>query len=119
MRVKPGVAKHRRLRRILKEVKGYRGARRRRIKLAKEAIIRAGAQAYVGRRLKKRQFRSLWIARLNAAAREHQMSYSGLMHGLKLAGIRLDRKTLADIAVHDPAAFGLFVEAARHAATAG
>jgi len=115
MRIKPGVAKHRRLRRILKEVKGYRGARRRRIKLAKEAIIRAGTQAYVGRRLKKRQFRSLWITRLSAAARERGMNYSTLIRGLKKAGIEVDRKQLAAVAYHDQEAFDRFAEMARAA----
>jgi len=115
MRIKPGVAKHRRLKRILKEVKGYRGARRRRIKLAKEAIIRAGTQAYVGRRLKKRQFRSLWITRLNAAARERGMNYSTLIRGLRKAGVEVDRKQLAAVAYHDQAAFDRFAEMARAA----
>ena len=90
MRIKPGVAKHRRLRRILKAVKGYRGARNRRIKLAKEAIIRAGAAAYVGRRLRKRQFRRLWITRLNAAVRERGLSYSRFVDGLKKDDSELD-----------------------------
>ena len=115
MRIKPGVAKHRRLRRILKEVKGYRGARRRRIKLAKEAIIRAGANAYVGRRLKKRQFRSLWIARLNAAVRSRGMSYSQFINGLKKAGIEVNRKELSAVAYRDAAAFDRFVEMAQAA----
>jgi len=115
MRIKPGVAKHRRLKRILKEVKGYRGARRRRIKLAKEAIIRAGAQAYVSRRLRKREFRSLWIQRLNAAARERGLTYSQLMHGLRVAGVEVDRKQLAAVAYTDSAAFDGFVEKAKAA----
>ena len=115
MRARSGVPKHRRLRRILKEVKGYRGARRRRVKLAKEAIIRAGAQAYVGRRLKKRQFRRLWIARLNAAARERGMTYSTLMHGLRKAGIEVNRKELAAVADQDGGAFDQFVEQAKAA----
>ncbi|MDH3592231.1 MAG: 50S ribosomal protein L20 [Planctomycetota bacterium] len=115
MRVKPGVAKNRRLKRILKEVKGYRGARRRRIKLAKEAIIRAGAQAYVGRRLRKRQYRRLWIARVNAAARERGMSYSTFMNGLKKAGVEVDRKQLAAVAYRDSSAFDRFVEMAKAA----
>ena len=115
MRIKPGVAKHRRLRRILKEVKGYRGARRRRIKLAKEAIIRAGANAYVGRRLKKRQFRSLWIARLNAAVRSRGLKYSQFINGLKKAGIEVNRKELSTVAFRDEAAFDRFVEMAKAA----
>lgn len=115
MRVKPGVAKHRRLRRILKQVKGYRGARRRRIKLAKEAILRAGANAYVGRRLKKREFRSVWIVRLNAAARERGLNYSTFVRGLKRAGVEVNRKELATVAYQDPAAFDRFVEVAKAA----
>ena len=115
MRIKPGVAKHRRLKRIMKEVKGYRGARGRRIKLAKEAIIRAGAQAYVGRRLRKRQMRRLWITRLNAAARQRGLSYSNFIRGLKQAGVDVDRKQLAAIAYSDGAAFDRFVEMAKAA----
>ena len=115
MRIKPGVAKHRRLRRILKEVKGYRGSRRRRIKLAKEAIIRAGANAYRDRRLKKREFRRLWITRLNAAALMDGINYSRLMNGLKKAGIEVNRKELATVAYRDEAAFDRFVEQAKAA----
>ncbi|MHC4940442.1 MAG: 50S ribosomal protein L20 [Planctomycetota bacterium] len=115
MRIKPGVAKHRRLKRILKEVKGYRGARGRRIKLAKEAIIRAGATAYRDRRRRKREFRSLWITRLNAAARERGVTYSQLIHGLSKAGIEVNRKELARVAYEDAAAFDRFVESAKQA----
>lgn len=115
MRIKPGVTKHRRLKRVMKEVKGYRGARRRRIKLAKEAILRAGANAYIGRRLKKRQFRSLWITRLNAAARERGLTYSAFVKGLKNAGIEVNRKELANVAYSDGPAFDRFVEMAKAA----
>ena len=115
MRIKPGVAKRRRLKRILKAVKGYRGARRRRIKLAKEAILRAGRNAYVGRKLKKRQYRRLWITRLNAGARQHGLTYSQLVYGLKKAGIEVDRRQLAAIAYQDAEAFGRFVEQAKAA----
>ena len=115
MRITTGVTKHKRLKRILKQVKGYRGARRRRIKLAKEAIIRAGANAYVGRKLRKRQFRKLWIVRLNAAARQRGLRYSQLMHGLKKAGIEVNRKELARVAYEDAAAFDRFVETAKQA----
>ena len=115
MRIKPGVAKHRRLKRILKEVKGYRGARGRRIKLAKEAIVRAGANAYRDRRLKKREYRALWITRLNAATRQHGLRYSEFIHGLKLANIELDRKTLSEMAIHDPDSFKQLVEKAQAA----
>jgi large subunit ribosomal protein L20 len=115
MRIRTGVAKHRRLKRTLKQVKGYRGARHRRIKLAKEAILRAGANAYVSRRLKKRDFRRLWIVRLNAAARERGLRYAELMHGLRRAGVEVNRKELAAIAYHDAEAFDRFVEMAKAA----
>jgi len=115
MRIKPGVAKHRRLKRILKEVKGYRGARGRRIKLAKEAIIRAGTNAYRDRRLIKREFRALWITRLNAAARERGMTYSRFIKGLKDAGVEVNRKELARVAYQDAPAFDRFVELAKQA----
>ena len=115
MRIKPGVAKHRRLRRILKEVKGYRSARGRRIKLAKEALLRAGNSAYAGRRLKKREYRSLWIVRLNAAARQRGLSYSTFVRGLRKAGTEVNRKELAAVAYRDPDAFDRFVEAAKAA----
>jgi large subunit ribosomal protein L20 len=115
MRIKPGVAKHRRLKRILKEVRGYRGARGRRIKLAKEAIVRAGANAYRDRRRRKREFRSLWITRLNAAARERGVTYSQLVCGLKKAGIEVNRKELARVAFEDSVAFDRFVETAKQA----
>ena len=115
MRVKAGVSKHRRLKRILKQVKGYKGARRRRIKLAQEAILRAGANAYVGRKRKKRDFRRLWITRLNAAARQRGLRYAQLMHGLKKAGVDVNRKELATIAYRDGEAFDRFVEMAKAA----
>jgi len=115
MRIKPGVARHKRQRRILKQVKGYRGGRHRRLKLAKEAIVRAGAQAYIGRRLRRREFRRLWIVRLNAAVRERGMNYSTFIRGLKSAGVDLDRKQLATIAYGDAPAFDRFVEMAKAA----
>ena len=115
MRIKPGVAKHRRLKRIMKEVKGYRGARGRRIKLAKEAIVRAGANAYRDRKLKKREYRALWITRINAAVRERGLNYSRFMKGLKDAGIEVNRKELARVAYEDAAAFDRFVETAKEA----
>lgn len=115
MRITTGVTKHRRLRRILKQVKGYRGARHRRIKLAREAILRAGANAYIGRRQRKRQFRRLWILRINAAARARGLRYGQLMHGLKEAGIEVNRKELALVAYRDGAAFDRFVEMAKAA----
>jgi len=115
MRVRTGVAKHRRLKRILKEVKGYRGARGRRIKIAKEALLRAGQNAYRDRRLRKREFRSLWVTRLNAAARERGVTYSQLMFGLRKAGVEINRKELARAAYEDAAAFDRFVETAKQA----
>ncbi|MFQ5843664.1 MAG: 50S ribosomal protein L20 [Planctomycetota bacterium] len=115
MRARSGVARHRRLRRILKRAKGYRSARRRRLRSAKAAILRAGAMAYIGRRLRKRQFRSLWITRLNAAARERGLSYSLLVHGLSRAGVKVNRKELSRIAYEDAPAFDRFVEMARAA----
>ena len=103
MRVKSIAA--RRHRRILKGAKGFKQSRSRRIKVAKEAILHAGQYAYIGRKLRKRDLRSLWIVRLNAAAREEGMSYSKFIAGLKKAKIDLDRKILADIAVSDPDTF--------------
>lgn len=117
-RVKRGNKRRLKRKKILRRAKGYYLAKSKLYRIAREQVQRSLAFAYRDRRAKKRDFRRLWIVRINAAAREHAMSYSNLMHGLKMAGIQLDRKTLADIAVHDPAAFGLFVEAARHSAAA-
>ena len=105
-RVKRGVTAGRRHKKVLGKAKGYYNARRKVFRAAKQAVIKAGQYAYKGRRLKKRDFRALWIQRINAAARLHGLSYSRLMNGLKLATIDIDRKMLADIAVHDDAAFG-------------
>jgi large subunit ribosomal protein L20 len=91
---------------MLKMAKGYWGARRRAYKLAQDTVLRGLKYAYRDRRVRKRDFRQLWIARINAAARLHGLSYSVFMHGLKLAQVELDRKTLADLAVRDPEAFG-------------
>ncbi len=104
-RVKRGVAAKKRRNRILKEAKGYTGARSRLLKTAREAVERAQRYAYRGRKERKRDFRSLWIARINAAARLHGLSYSRLLHGLKEAGIEIDRKILAQLAVDDPKSF--------------
>ena len=98
-RVKRGVQTKKRHKKVLKQAKGYRGARSRTYKVAKQAVMRAGQYAYRDRRQKKRVFRSLWIVRINAAARENGISYSKLIAGLKKANIELDRKTLADLAV--------------------
>jgi large subunit ribosomal protein L20 len=109
-RVKRGVTAHKRHKKILKLAKGYQGARSRTYKVAKQAVIKAHQYAYRDRRQKKRQFRALWIVRMNAAAREHGLTYSQLIYGLRLAEIGLDRKVLADLAVHDKPAFASIVE---------
>jgi large subunit ribosomal protein L20 len=105
-RVKRGVTKRRRHKRILNEAEGYFGTRSTLVKVARETVERAWRYAYRDRKQRKRNFRSLWIARINAAARQHEMSYSQLIHGLDQAGIEIDRKNLADLAVSDPQAFG-------------
>jgi large subunit ribosomal protein L20 len=113
MRIKPGVAKRRRLKRILKDVKGYRSARRKRIKLAKEAVLRAGRESYTSRKLRRRSMRRLWITRLSAATRAKGLTYSRFVNGLKKAGIEVDRKQLATVAYKDGEAFERFVEMAK------
>ena len=105
MRIKRGVNAIKKRRKILKQAKGYRGAKSKLYRVARQAVMKSGNYAFVGRKLKKRDFRSLWITRINAAARINGMSYSTLMHGLKVAGIDLNRKILADLAVNDAAAF--------------
>ena len=117
-RVKRGNKRRLKRKKILRRAKGYYLAKSKLYRVAKEQVQRSLAFAYRDRRNRKRDFRRLWIVRINAAAREHEMSYSTLMHGLKLAGVELDRKSLADIAVRDPAAFGLVVDAARQATAA-
>ncbi len=112
-RVKRGVAAHRRHKRVLKEAKGYWGGRGNLIKTAREAVEKGWRYAYRDRRQKKRQFRALWIARINAAAREHGISYSRFMNGLSTAGVEIDRKNLADLAVADPQAFAQLAEVAK------
>ncbi len=114
-RVKRGVQAGRRHKKILAKAKGYYNARRKVFRAAKQAVIKAGQYAYRDRRAKKRDFRALWIARINAAARPVGLSYSRLINGLNLAGIEIDRKTLADLAVHDAAAFGAIAEQAKAA----
>ncbi len=104
-RVKRGVTKRRRHKKILDQAEGYWGARSKLVRRAKETVERAWKYAYRDRKQRKRQFRRLWIARINAAAREHGLSYSRLVHGLGKAGVQLDRKNLADLAVADPKAF--------------
>ena len=112
-RVKRGVVARRRHKKIISRAKGYYNARRKVFRVAKQAVIKAGQYAYIGRKQKKRQFRALWIVRINAGARQFGLSYSRLMNGLKKAGITLDRKVLADIAVHDIKAFGALAEKAK------
>jgi large subunit ribosomal protein L20 len=117
-RVKRGNKRRLKRKRILRRAKGYYLAKSKLYRIAKQQVERSLNFAYRDRRQRKREFRRLWIVRINAAARDHQLSYGTFMHGLKLAGIRLDRKVLADLAVRDPAAFGLFADAARQAAGA-
>ncbi len=112
-RVKRGVAAHRRHKRLLDAAEGRKGTRSRLVKPAREALLHAMAYAYVGRKQRKRQLRNLWIVRLNAAARENGLTYGKLISGLKVAGVALDRKVLADIAVRDAATFARIAEVAR------
>jgi large subunit ribosomal protein L20 len=117
-RVKRGVNSRRRHKKVLKAAKGYYGARSRSYKVAKQAVVRAGAYAYRDRRQRKRQFRRLWIARINAAAREQGLSYSRFIAGLKKAAIDVDRKVLADLAVNEKATFRALAEEAKSALAA-
>ena len=117
-RVKRGVTARRRHKKILKQAKGYYNARRKVFRVAKQAVTRALQYAYIGRKQKKRNFRSLWITRINAAARINGMSYSRFINGLMKAGITLDRKVLADIAVHDAVGFAALAEKSKGALAA-
>ena len=117
-RVKRGVMARRRHKKVLHLAKGYYNARRKVFRVAKQAVIKAGQYAYIGRKQKKRNFRSLWITRINAAARINGLSYSRFMNGLLKAGITLDRKVLADIAVHDATGFAALAEKAKGALAA-
>ena len=112
-RVKRGVTARAAHKKVIRRAKGYRGRRGNVFRVANEAVMRAGQYAYRDRRNRKREFRALWIARINAAAREHGMTYSRFMNGLKKAAIAVDRKVLADIAVLDKLAFSKFVEKAK------
>jgi large subunit ribosomal protein L20 len=112
-RVKRGTAAHKRKKRLLSEAKGYYGARRTQIRKARETVLRAGAFAYRDRKTRKRVIRSLWITRINAAARLSDLSYNQFMHGLKLASVDLDRKVLADMAVRDQDGFRRIAEIAK------
>ena len=114
-RVKRGVIARRRHKKVLKQAKGYYGARSRVFRVAKQAVIKAGQYAYRDRRQRKRQFRALWIARINAAARINGLSYSRFIAGLKKANVEIDRKVLADLAVHEKAVFAAIVEKAKAA----
>ena len=114
-RVKRGVIARRRHKKILKLAKGYYGARSRVFRVAKQAVIKAGQYAYRDRKTKKRMFRALWITRINAQSRANGLSYSRLINGLKKADISLDRRVLADLAVHDKPAFSAVVEQAKAA----
>lgn len=105
MRIKRAVNAVKKRRKIMRRAKGYFGSKSRSYRIARQAVMKSMQYAYVGRKLKKRDFRQMWIARINAAARMNDLSYSKLMHGLKVAGIDLNRKVLADLAVNDPAAF--------------
>src|SRR4030067_1014086 len=106
-RVKRGVTAHARHKKVIEQAKGYRGRRKNVYRIAKQAVTKAGQYAYRDRRQRKRQFRALWIIRINAAAREHGLSYSRLMDGLKKASIDIDRKVLADLAIFDKNTFGM------------
>lgn len=112
-RVKGGLNARKKHNRTLKLAKGYRGARSKQYRIAKQSVMRALTSSYAGRKQKKRQFRQLWIARINAAARMNGLSYSRMMHGLKLAGVDMNRKMLAELAVNDAAGFAALAEVAK------
>ena len=118
-RVKRGVTSHARHRKVIKQAKGYYGRRKNTIRVAKQAVEKAGQYAYRDRKVRKRTFRALWIQRINAAARLHGLTYGRFIDGLNKAGIELDRKVLADLAVSDPEAFGAIAERAKAALAAG
>ena len=118
MRTSKGAARTKAKRRLFKKAKGYVGGRRRLLRTVKETLIRAGAFAYRDRRVRKREFRRLWITRVNAACRMRDIRYSQFINGLKKANIELDRKMLSEIAIHDPAAFDQIVEEAKQALSA-
>jgi len=115
MRVKNGMTRHRRHKKLLKQARGFYSGRRKHFRKAKEQLERSLVYAYRDRRQRKRDFRKLWIIRINAAARLNDMNYSRFMHGLKLAGIELDRKVLADMAMNNPAGFSKVAEASKAA----
>lgn len=113
-RVKGGVTTHARHKRILKLAKGYRGSKSKLFKVANQQVMKSGNYAYAHRRLKKRDFRQLWIARINAAARDNNISYSKLIHGLKVAGVDINRKMLAELAISDPQGFTELTQVAKN-----
>ena len=112
-RIKGGMNAKKKHNRVLKLAQGYRGARSKQYRVAKQSVMRALASSYAGRKQKKRQMRQLWIARINAAARMNGLSYSKLMHGLKVAGVEINRKILADMAINDVAGFTALAELAK------
>ena len=115
MRIKRSVNALKKRRKILKAAKGFRGSHSKLYRVAKESVMRSRRHAYIGRKLKKRDMRSLWIARINAACRQNDISYSKFMHGLKVANVELNRKVLADLAISDPASFTALVNTAKNA----
>ena len=118
MRTVKGAARNKAKRRLFKKVKGYRGGRGNMLRTAKETLIRAGVYAFRDRRVRKREFRKLWIIRLNAACRERGLRYSEFIHGLIKAGIELDRKSLSELAIHDPPAFDAIFQRVKEALAA-
>ena len=114
-RIKGALNARKKHNRVLKLAKGYRGARSKQYRIAKQSVMRAQASAFAGRKQKKRQMRSLWIVRINAAARMNGLTYSQLMHGLKVAGVEINRKMLAELAVNDAAGFAALVDVAKKA----
>jgi large subunit ribosomal protein L20 len=118
MRTTKGSARNRAKRRLYRQTKGYRGGRRNLLRTAKETVVRAEAYAYRDRRVRKRDFRRLWIVRINAAVRERGMRYSEFMHGMRKSGLELDRKSLSEMAIHDPAAFDAVFEQVKEALAA-
>ena len=114
-RVKGALNARKKHKKVLKLARGYRGARSKQYRVAKQSVMRALTSSYAGRKQRKRQFRQLWIARINAAARMNEISYSKLIHGLKVAGVNINRKMLAELAVSDPAAFTKLTETAKAA----
>ncbi|MGR6835601.1 50S ribosomal protein L20 [Syntrophomonas erecta] len=112
-RIKRGVTSHKRHKKILKMAKGYRGSKSKLYRVANEQVMKSGQYAYIHRKLKKREFRKLWIARINAAARDNGTTYSKMIHGLKVAGVDIDRKVLAELAITDPGGFTELAEIAK------